>query len=65
MKINNIEFFATDMFLVGEVVEQQHLTYKEPLVAGDILRHSKIARKGKCMRYTDVTVQRYYSFNVR
>ena len=53
------------MFLVGDVVERQHLTYKEPLVAGDILRHSNIAKKGKCERHTDGTVQRFYSFNIR
>ena len=53
------------MFLAGEVVEHQHLTYKEPLVAGDILRHTDIARKRKCLRHTDATLQRFYSFNIR
>ena len=53
------------MFLIGEVVEHQHLTYKEPLVAGDIFRHSTFARKKSCARFSDETIQRFYSFNVR
>jgi hypothetical protein len=53
------------MFLIGETVERQHLTYKEPLVAGDLLRHANVARKIKCWRHTDDTIQRYYAFGLR
>ena len=53
------------MFLMGETVERQHLTYKEPVVAGDIFRHSTLAKKKSCLRHTDETLQRFYSFNVR
>lgn len=52
-----------DMFLVGEMVERQHLMHREPLVAGDILRQKEFVQKLHCLRHTDATVQRFYNFN--
>lgn len=48
----------------GAGTERLHITRLEPLLANQLLQHSTLVRKVACRRYSDMTVQRMYEFNV-
>ncbi|XP_065584406.1 VWFA and cache domain-containing protein 1-like [Artemia franciscana] len=49
---------------VRGVVELQHLTHLEPLIASDLLEHEDFVVKKACYNFLDRTIQRYYQINM-
>jgi len=45
---------------VRGVVELQHLTHLEPLIASDLLEHEDFVVKKACYNFLDRTIQRYF-----
>ncbi|XP_063822388.1 VWFA and cache domain-containing protein CG16868 [Ostrinia nubilalis] len=45
-------------------IEQQHITHKESMIANDMLNHKGFVTKRLCNNFYDVTIQRFYEFNM-
>lgn len=54
------QIFSDDMqFTIDE-----HITHREPFVAGDILLHNGVAKKKVCQNLLTQKMQRYYKYNL-
>ena len=45
------------------LLEEQHITRREPLVSNDILNHVGFVKKKTCNNYLNRTIQRSYQVN--
>ncbi|CAH8861981.1 unnamed protein product [Trichobilharzia szidati] len=49
---------------LGGPLEQNHLSYHEPIVASDLLNNENVFQKTVCLNYNKRTLQRQYKFNL-